>query len=169
MTDSDVVAITHLVNLYGLAVDSQRWELFDRIFADDVDADYGPTSHWTDRAQFVSDFGAFHDPFDSTQHTMSTHVIHVDADHAHSFCNGGWRLVRKAADRNLLWDGTGWYDDTLARTPDGWRITRRVRRITWWTGNPVVNETIPGVRFDLATSVLRREADAGRVSILGAV
>ena len=157
------------MNLYGLAVDSQRWELFDRIFADDVDADYGPTSHWTDRARFISEFAAFHEPFDSTQHTMSTHVVHVDADCAHSFCNGGWRLVRKAAGGNPLWDGTGWYDDTLARTRDGWRITRRVCRITWWTGNPLVNETIPGVRFDLATSVLRSEAAAGRVGILNAV
>ena len=51
-TDSDVVAITQLVNLYGLAVDSQRWELFDRIFATDVDPDYGAMSHWTDREQF---------------------------------------------------------------------------------------------------------------------
>jgi hypothetical protein len=169
MTDSDVVAITQLVNLYGLAVDSQRWELFDRIFADDVDADYGPTSHWTNRAQFVSEFAAFHEPFDSTQHTMSTHVVRVDGDRAHSFCNGAWRLIRKAVDGNPLWDGTGWYDDTLVRTADGWRITRRVCRITWWTGNPAVNETIPGVRFDLGTSVLRREADAGRVGILNAV
>ncbi|GBG37679.1 hypothetical protein NJB14197_25090 [Mycobacterium montefiorense] len=39
MTDSDIVAITQLVNLYGLAVDSQRWDLFDRIFAEEVDAD----------------------------------------------------------------------------------------------------------------------------------
>jgi DNA-binding NarL/FixJ family response regulator len=52
-TGSDVVAITQLVNLYGLAVDSQRWELFDRIFATDVDADYGATSDWTDREQFL--------------------------------------------------------------------------------------------------------------------
>jgi hypothetical protein len=44
-TDSDVVAITQLLNLYGLAVDSQRWQLFDRIFVADVDADYGATSH----------------------------------------------------------------------------------------------------------------------------
>jgi hypothetical protein len=168
-TDSDVMAITQLVNLYGLAVDSQRWELFDRIFATDVDADYGATSHWTDREQFKYDFAAFHDPFDSTQHTMSTHVIHVDADRAHSFCNGGWRLVRTAAGGNPLWDGTGWYDDALLRTPGGWRITRRVCRITWWTGNPFVNETIPGVKFELATTVLRREADAGRVGVLTAV
>jgi hypothetical protein len=33
-------------------------------------------------------------------------------------------------------------------------------RITWWTGNPSVNEGIPGVKFDLTTSELRREAVA---------
>jgi hypothetical protein len=82
-TDSDVVAITQLVNLYGLAVDNQRWELFDRIFTTDVDADYGTTSHWTDREQFKADFTAFHAPFDSTQHTMSTHVVHVDGGRAY--------------------------------------------------------------------------------------
>ncbi len=169
MADGDVVAITQLMNLYGLAVDSQRWELFDRIFAADVDADYGATSQWTDRERFKSDFAAFHDPFDSTQHTISTHVIHVDGDRAHSFCNGGWRLVRAAVGGNPLWEGTGWYDDALRRTPNGWLITRRVCRITWWTGNPFVKEPIPGVKFDSATTVLRREADAGRVGVLTAV
>jgi hypothetical protein len=162
----DVVAITQLVNLYGLAVDSQQWELFDTIFTADVDADYGASTRWTDLAQFKSDFAAFHDPFDSTQHTMSTHVVRVDGDRAHSFCNGGWRLVRNAAEGGPLWDGTGWYDDALVRTPDGWRITSRVCRITWWTGNPAVNETVAGTKFDLTTTVLRREAAAGRVRVL---
>jgi hypothetical protein len=109
-TDSDVLAITQLVNLYGLAVDSQRWELFDRILATDVVADYGATSRWISREEFKSDFAAFHAPFDSTQHTISTHVVHVDGDRAFSFCNGGWRLVRAAAGGDPLWDGTGWYD-----------------------------------------------------------
>ena len=100
-TDSDILAITQLVNLYGLAVDSQRWKMFDRIFTADVDADYGATSHWADREQLKAD------------------VVHVDGDRAHSFCNGGWRLVRGAADGDPRWDGTGWYDDTLMRTPSG--------------------------------------------------
>jgi hypothetical protein len=65
--------------------------------------------------------------------------------------------------------GTGWYDDTLRRTLGGWRITRQVCRITWWTGNPFVNETIPGVKFQLATTVVRHEADAGRVEVLTAL
>jgi SnoaL-like domain len=99
--DSGVVAITQLMNLYGLAVDSQRWKLFDRIFTADVDADYGATSHWADREQLKAD------------------AVHVDGDRAYSFCNGGWRLVRGAADGDPRWDGTGWYDDTLMRTPSG--------------------------------------------------
>ncbi len=135
-TDSDVVAITQLVNLYGLAVDSQQRQLFDSIFTTDVVADYGASSRWTDLERLKADFAAYHDPFDSTQHTMSTHVVHVDGDHAHSFCNGGWRLVRKAAG---------------------------------WTGNPFVNETIPGVKFELTTTALRREADAGRIGVLAPV
>jgi hypothetical protein len=65
-TSSNVVAITQLLHLYGLAVDSQRWELFDRILATDVDADYGATSHRTDLGQFKADFAGFHDPFDSS-------------------------------------------------------------------------------------------------------
>lgn len=166
MSDSDVVAITQLVNLYGVAVDTQRWDLFDRIFTGDVEADFSEGAHWTDLAQFKADFADFHDPFDSTQHTMSTHVVHVDGDRAHSFCNGSWRLVRKAVDGNPLWDGTGWYDDALVRTSEGWRISHRACRITWWTGDPLVNETIPGVKFDLATTVLRHEAAAGRVGVL---
>jgi hypothetical protein len=169
MSDADVLAITQLVNLYGLAVDSQRWDLFDRIFTTDVDADFSASAHWTGLAEFTSDFADFHAPFDTTQHTMSTHVVHVAGDRAHSFCNGGWRLIRRAAAGDPLWDGTGWYDDALVRTPDGWRISHRVCRITWWTGNPSVNETIAGVRFELSTTVLRREADAGRVGILSAV
>lgn len=167
--DGDIARVIAVVNLYGLAVDAQRWDLFDRIFTAGVDADYGPSSHWTRRDRFRSDFAAFHAPFDTTQHTMSTHVVRLKGDVAHCFCNGSWRLVRKAAGSETLWDGTGWYDDTLVRGADGWRIARRVCRITWWTGNPLVQDTIPGVTFELATTVLRNEAAAGRVGILTAL
>ena len=53
---SDREDIIQLINLYGFAMDTQRWDLFDRIFTGDCDADYGVTSHWTDRAQFKADF-----------------------------------------------------------------------------------------------------------------
>src|SRR5260221_267988 len=47
-TDKDVMAITKVINLYGLGMDTQRWDMFDRLFTDDVHADYGEGSHWQD-------------------------------------------------------------------------------------------------------------------------
>jgi SnoaL-like protein len=166
---SDKELIKELVNLYGVAVDSQRWELFDRIFTEDCDAHYSETAHWTDLASFKRDFAAFHDPFDSTQHCMMNHLVHVDGDTAQALTYGSWRLVRKAVDGMPLWDGTGWYDDDVVRTANGWRIKRRTCRIVWWVGNPQVNETIPGVKFELDTTVLRRDSEAGRVRYLNAI
>ena len=63
----DITAIIQIVNLYGFAVDTQRWDLFDRIFTKDVEADFSATAHWTDLESFKRDFAAFHDPFDSTR------------------------------------------------------------------------------------------------------
>ncbi|MDB5972480.1 MAG: hypothetical protein JWQ90_4930 [Hydrocarboniphaga sp.] len=169
MSQPDIMSIIQLVNLYGVAVDAQRWDLFDRIFTDDVDADYSESAHWRDRARFKSDFAAFHAPFDSTQHCMMNHLVQVDGDSAQAFTYGSWRLVRHAAGGSPLWDGSGWYDDEVMRTQAGWRIRKRICRVVWWTGNPTVNETIPGVKFELNACVLRREGEAGRVGFLKAV
>jgi hypothetical protein len=169
MSDRDTLAITHLINFYGLAMDTQRWDLFDGIFTSDVDADYGPTSHWHDLATFKRDFGAFHAPFDSTQHAMMSHMVHVDGNKANAFTYGTWRLMRQGVEGGDVWEGTGWYDDELVRNGDRWLIQKRVCRIVRWWGNPHVNNTIPGVSFELKSTVLRHEAQAGRVAFLEAV
>lgn len=165
----DRASIIQIINLYGFAVDSQRWDLFDRIFTMGVEADFSAAAHWTDLATFKRDFAAFHDPFDSTQHVMANHLVEVEGDVAHAFTYGSWKLIRKAVDGSPLWDGVGWYDDALVRTGDGWRIRHRVCRVVSWTGNPFVNETIPGVKFELSSTVLRREGEAGRIGFLNAI
>ncbi len=171
MTDRS--EIIELINLYGLAMDSQRWDLFDRIFTEHCDADYGPTSHWTDRAQFKADFGGFHAHFDATQHVMTNHLVTVDGDSAHSLTYGMWRLIRHAAagdhPSGPLWDGTGWYDDEWVRTHGGWRIARRVCKVVWATGNPGVQELFEGVKFELVPASMREEGQAGRVAYLQAI
>ena len=169
MVHEDRSEIIDTLNLYGFAVDSQQWDLFDRIFTPDCEADFSESAHWHDRTQFRSDFAAFHDGFDTTQHAMMSHVVTVDGDAAHSLCNGTWRLVRKATDGANLWDGSGWYDDCWVRTAEGWRIAHRICRITWWVGNPAVQETIPGVKFDLSTTSLRRDAEQGKVNYFNAL
>jgi SnoaL-like domain len=167
--NNDDGSIIQLINLYGFAVDTQHWDLFDRIFANDVDADYSASAHWGDLKSFKADFAAFHAPFDSTQHCMMNHLVHVDGDTAQAFTYGTWRLIRRAAEGLPLWDGSGWYEDELVRSAAGWRIKHRICRVVWWTGNPLVNETIPGVKFELDSVVLRREAQAGKVKFLNAI
>jgi len=163
MSVQDELEINRAVNLYGFAVDTQSWDLFDRIFTDDIDADYSETSHWTDLATFKSDFEAYHDAFDGTQHTMMSHLVNVRGDIANAMTYATWRLVRRGLAGGDFWEGQGWYDDVLTRTNAGWRISSRICRIVWWGGNPLVNETIPGVKFSLPLEALRAERLAGRV------
>jgi hypothetical protein len=169
MADQDAQSIIGLINLYGFAVDTQRWDLFDRIFTPDVDADFSESAHWHDLAKFKSDFAVFHDPFDSTQHAMMSHLVNVSGDVAQAFTYGTWRLIRKGLEGGDFWEGTGWYDDEVVRLPAGWRIKRRTCRIVWWGGNPLVQEAIPGVRFELRSMSLRREGTAGTVGFLNAI
>lgn len=166
MASEDIVSIINLINLYGLAMDSQRWDLFDQIYTSDVDADFGGPSHWTSLNQFKSDFEAFHTPFDATQHVMSGHVVEVAGDTAKAFTYGYWRLMRRGLDGGDFWEGSGWYDDTLVRTKDGWRIKKRVCRVTWWDGNPIVQEVFPEVKFSMTTTSPRTEERAGRLGFL---
>lgn len=161
--------IIDLLNLYGLAMDTRRWDLFDRIFTPDCDADYGPTSHWTDREAFKRDFGKFHELFDATQHVMTNHLVQVEGDRAFSHTYGNWRLVRHAAGDPPIWDGTGYYDDTLVRTPEGWRIARRVCRVIYWTGNPQVQTPKKDMVFQLDLVALHEEARGGRLDYLKAI
>ena len=149
--------IVELINRYALAVDAQRWALFDTIFTSDCIADFGSSAHWTDLATFKSDFAAFHASFDATQHLMMNHQVRIAGDRARSLTYGSWRLVRRAAEGGPLWDGSGWYDDAWVRLGDGWRIAHRVCRVIWFTGNDKVRETMPGVVFADERTTLRQE------------
>lgn len=161
--------IVETINLYGFAMDTRRWDLFDRIFTEDVVADYGPTSSWTDRAAFKADFGGFHALFDATQHVMTNHLVRVESDAAWSLTYGAWRLVRHAAGDPPVWDGTGYYDDQWTRTPEGWRIARRTCRVIHWTGNPRVQTPMEDMVFRLDLVALHTEAGAHRLEFLKAV
>lgn len=156
--------IIELLNLYGFAMDTRRWDLFDRVFTPDCDVDYGPTSSWTDRERFKADFGTFHELFDATQHVMTNHLVTVEGDRAWSHTYGSWRLIRHAAGDPPVWDGTGYYDDEWRRTGQGWRIARRVCRVVYWTGNPKVQTPLEDMVFQLDLVSLHTEAREGRLA-----
>lgn len=169
MVEHDKAAIIEVLNLYGLALDAHRWDLFDHVFAEDVIAEFGPAgAAWTGLADFKRSFGEFHARLDSHQHTMMGQLVQVDGDKAHAFSYGNWLLVREAAEGGPMWQGTGWYDDELVRTDRGWRIRRRVCRLMSWTGNPLVPEPDGEHNPDMQTNVLREHSEAGAIGFLRA-
>ncbi len=170
MTEHDKADIIEVLNLYGFALDARQWDLFDRVFAQDVIADFGPAgASWSGLSNFKRSFAEFHDQLDSHQHTMMGQLVKVDGDKAYAFSYGNWLLVREAAIGGPTWLGTGWYDDELVRTQRGWRIQRRVCRLVSWTGNPAVPEPNHEHNPDMKGNALHQHAQDGKITFLAAI
>ncbi len=170
MIEHDKAAVIEILNLYGFALDSRQWDLFDRIFTENVTADFGPAgARWSGLADFKRSFAEFHNTLDNFQHTMMGQLAHVEGDKAYAFAYGNWLLVRETAKGGPSWLGTGWYDDELVRTDRGWRIQRRVCRLVSWSGNPLVPEPNQEHNPDMKTNVLSSHIKAGTVGFFNAI
>jgi SnoaL-like domain len=161
----DTRQIVNVLNLYGLAIDSHRYEMFDQVFAPDVQADYNPPVGWKDRDGIRRDMESFHRPLDGCLHRISNHQVIVDGDRANSICYVKVHLIRGGD----FFEMAGFYDDEFARTAEGWRIKRRYYRGSWWSGNPNVVGGPPGFVFDPVVQTLRHAVGAGKVSYLKAL
>ncbi len=168
--NDDKAEIIEALNMYAFALDARRWDLFDRVFTQDVEAVFGPAgAAWSGLEEFKSSFAMFHDTLDSHVHTMMGQLVHVDGDTAHAFSYGNWLLVREAAEGGPSWLGTGYYDDELVRTDGGWRIKRRVCKLLSWSGNPSVPEPNREHQPDMSPHGLHRLAEAGQIEFLKAI
>ncbi len=166
----DKAEIIELLNLYAFALDARAFGLFDRIFSEDVVAEFGPAgTGWTNIVDFKQGFASFHATLDSHQHTMMGQLVHVDGDTAHAFSYGNWLLIREDAQGGPTWTGTGWYDDELVRTAAGWRITHRVCKLQGWSGNPLVPQPNGDQNPDMNLNKLHRFAEDGRLGFLAAI
>jgi hypothetical protein len=168
MSSDDTSNIINQVNLYPVAVDSLNFDLFDEIFAQDAHVDFGGPAQWNDLVSLKRDFLAIHEPFRATQHKTGNHRVTVNGGQANCFAYVHACFVRDVGEGGNIFEVRGWYDDTLARTADGWRITRRIARNICATGNEKVLQTMPGVTVDLVFDALSVEARAGRVAYLEA-
>jgi hypothetical protein len=165
----DHSAIVNVINLYPIAVDSHRYELFDRIFTEDIHCDFGGGAAFTDRTTLKAVFNDIHAGFAATQHITSGHAIVLNGDRANclSYVHGFFR--RKLDDGEGVFQSTGWYDDELVRTPEGWRIRYRISRMVSYGGDIRVMQAMPGVDTNYVLSALFEEADAGQSKFLQAL
>jgi SnoaL-like protein len=160
---SDVIAITNVVNLYALALDSQKYELFDKVFTADAWVSFGGPAQWNDRALLKQAFDVIHAPYTATQHVTTNHHVTVNGDRATCLSYVVGRFIRPVEGGDTFESG-GWYDDELVRTSEGWRIARRECQMSWWSGNPAVLQTDPSVHIEPAVVSLKDAAANGKVS-----
>jgi ketosteroid isomerase-like protein len=163
MSAQDIAEVVNLINLYPVAVDTQTWALFDRVFTEDASTDFGGGAMFSGLASIKTVFEAIHAPFDATQHVTTNHQVSVTGDSATCLSYVHARFIRMAVAGGTMFESTGWYDDALIRTPAGWRIGTRNCRTVWSGGNPAVLQTTPDVHVETALNSLRSEARAGRL------
>lgn len=166
MKPEDVVKVTATLNLYAVALDSHRYDLFDRVFAEDVRADFGGGAEFRSREALVTAFQAIHEPFHSTQHIVSGHSVTVDGNAAYCLSYVHAYFTRVIGGALCVFDSSGWYDDQLVRQGDAWLIKDRVSRMVTANGDHRVMQAMPGVDVDFKLLSLATEADAGRITYL---
>jgi hypothetical protein len=139
--DTDKQAITEVVNLYQVALDTRSWDLFADIFTEDVIADYCHVLYWTDLASFVAQFTEMHEATAGHQHSLGVPHIVIEGDRAWALTYGRFNVFNKSPAESVfdMSHGGATYDDELVRTPKGWRICKRVARNFWWQGSQPVN------------------------------
>ena len=119
LSAEDTVALHQLVHEYAHIVDDADFERLSEIFTPDIEFDtsaFGNPPLRGLRPVIESYFGARH----PVAHHVTTAVVTTDAD-------GTVRVQSKVL--SLLAGGlcgSGTYDDVAVRTPDGWRISKRV-------------------------------------------
>lgn len=166
MNGDDFSQIVNLVNFYAVATDSHRYERFDEIFTADVHLDFGAGAALDGLDILIPAYRAIHAVFAATQHMTSGHVVRVNGDRASCFSYVTGRFRRMLEDGEGVFESTGWYDDALIRTPQGWRIKDRVSRMVSYQGDIRVMQAMPGVDTNYVLVSLFAEADAGRVAFL---
>ncbi len=116
--------VAEVIVRYATGIDRRDWELFRTCFTPDVDADYGDIGHWHGVDEITEFMTTVHEPCGHTMHRITNvAVTPVDDDRAsaRSYVEA---LVLVGDNRNGV-RATGFYDDDLVRTDDGWRIARR--------------------------------------------
>ena len=127
---SDRFEIQQLLIDYSTAIDQRRFDDLDRVFAPDAYIDYramgGIDGHYPEvkawLAQVLPNFPAY-------AHMLGNFDVQIsrypagDTASSRTICFNP--MVLDADAKQVLFCGL-WYDDEFVRTPDGWRMTRRV-------------------------------------------
>jgi hypothetical protein len=135
--NADEKAIIDLTIAYTWALDTKQFGVLRDVFAADATAMlHGVACDGLD-AIIARISGALM-RLDVTQHLIGNQQVRVDGDTATCRCQLQSQHVKRGTEGGDNYIVGGFYDDRLARTADGWRITHRTMEETWNSGNRAV-------------------------------
>ncbi len=140
----DREAIRDVLGRYAYAVDFRDWEAFRSCFTDPVEIDSSQTMGGPPGAKplpldaFIGAVSAFFGRLPASQHVPVVLTIDVEGDRAHAISLLHARHHDPDAPGGPGQTMIGHYLSDLARTDEGWKITRSVHRLGWNEGNPEV-------------------------------
>lgn len=126
VTDDDRAArqdIAEVLVRYATGIDRRDWDLFRSCFTDDVLAEYEGIATWNGVEEITDSMVRSHADMGHTMHRISNIAVTVDGNtaEARSYVDA----VLMSADGTTGLNPHGFYDDSLVRTDDGWRIAHR--------------------------------------------
>ena len=129
----DRLAIDDLITAYAVAVDQRDWDAMAALFAPDAVLDYtafdGPRGTVDEAVAWVAEGLS---GFAVSQHLCANREISLypggDNDAARARCAVFNPLVDH---QGRVFSVGGTYEDSLRRTPDGWRFAERVAKPAW--------------------------------------
>ncbi|WP_018178313.1 nuclear transport factor 2 family protein [Jongsikchunia kroppenstedtii] len=123
--------------LIARAMDDRDWAAIDPLVDADMTADLG-TGPVTSRADMVAIIRSYLDDCGPTQHLVANVLIDVDGDTATSRAYVSDMHLGTGELEGQFFRTLGDYHDDWRRTPDGWRMTRRVKHNRGALGNYAV-------------------------------
>ena len=109
---------------YATGIDRRDWSLFRSCFVADCEADYGAIGTWHNVEEITEYMQTAHEHCRHTLHRITNIGVAGVSEHAAS--------ARSYVDALIMGPeggggvrATGFYDDELVRTDDGWQIARR--------------------------------------------
>jgi len=124
---SDRLEIQQLLVDYSTAIDQRRFDDLDKVFTPDAYIDYtalgGIEGHYPEVKEWLAQ--VLPNTFPVYAHMLGNFSVRVDGDTASSRVICFNPMVLGGDTGQVLFCGL-WYDDEFVRTPEGWRMTRRV-------------------------------------------
>ena len=115
--------VADLLVRYATGIDRRDWELFRTCFTADCEADYGEIGVWHSADEITKWMRETHEPCGHTMHRITNPAVVSSATGvaARSYVDA----IVMFGDNQSGTRATGFYDDELVATDDGWKIASR--------------------------------------------